>query len=152
MWNKRSEEDTRSRPSAQAQPAPARPEPSPIAASQRTDLPRPSAGPPAVLGKSTIVRGEIHSEEDLTIDGHVEGSIDMPGHRLTVGPTGKVEVDIVRAREVVIIGSLKGSIDATDKVLIRKDAQLVGDVQTVGIVIEDGAFFKGGIDIRRPKT
>jgi cytoskeletal protein CcmA (bactofilin family) len=69
-----------------------------------------------------------------------------------VGPTGKVEVDIVRAREVVIIGSLKGSIDATDKVLIRKDAQLVGDVQTVGIVIEDGAFFKGGIDIRRPKT
>ena len=112
---------------------------------------RPSTGPAAVLGKSMIVKGEIHSEEDLTIDGQVEGTIDMPGHRLTVGPTGKVEVDTVKAREVVVVGSLKGSIDASDKVLIRKDAQLVGDVQTAGIVIEDGAFFKGGIDIKRPK-
>ncbi len=98
-----------------------------------------------------IIRGEIHSEEDLTIDGEVQGSIAVPEHRLTIGATGKVEVDTVHAREVVVVGSLKGSIDATDKVLIRKDAQLVGDVQTAGIVIEDGAFFKGGIDIRRPK-
>ena len=98
-----------------------------------------------------IVKGEIHSEEDLIIEGQVEGSIDVPEHRLTVGATGRVEVNTIKAREVVVIGSLKGSIDATDKVLIRKDAQLVGDVQTAGIVIEDGAFFKGGIDIRRPK-
>jgi cytoskeletal protein CcmA (bactofilin family) len=99
-----------------------------------------------------IIKGEIHSQEDLTIDGQVQGSIDVPEHRLTIGPTGTVEVDTVKAREVVIIGSLKGSIDASDKVLIRKDAQLVGDVQTSGIVIEDGAYFKGGIDIRRPKV
>ncbi len=152
MWNKRSEEESRARPTTQPQqPAPARPEQVPTAASQRTEPSRSPAGPSAVLGKSMIVKGEIHSDEDLTIDGQVEGTIDMPGHRLTVGPTGKVEVDTVKAREVVIIGSLKGSIDATDKVLIRKDAQLVGDVQTVGIVIEDGAFFKGGIDIKRPK-
>ena len=98
-----------------------------------------------------IVKGEIHSKEDLIIEGQVEGSIDVPEHRLTVGATGKVEVNTIKAREVVVIGSLKGSIDATDKVLIRKDAHLVGDVQTAGIVIEDGAFFKGGIDIRRPK-
>ena len=98
-----------------------------------------------------IVKGEIHSQEDLIIEGQVEGSIDVPEHRLTVGATGRVEVNTIKAREVVVIGSLKGSIDATDKVLIRKDAQLVGDVQTAGIVIEDGAFFKGGIDIRRPK-
>lgn len=126
---------------------PVKPMQAPDAGSFRTDPPRPAA----VLGKNMIVKGEIHSEEDLTIDGQVTGSINVPEHRLTIGPTGKVEVDTVRAREVVIIGTLKGSIDATDKVLIRKDAQLVGDVQTTGIVIEDGAYFKGGIDIRRPK-
>ncbi len=98
-----------------------------------------------------IVKGEIHSEEDLTIDGEVDGAIDVPEHRVTIGATGKVTVNLVRAREVVVVGSLKGNIDASDKVLIRKDAQLIGDVQTVGIVIEDGAYFKGGIDIRRPK-
>ena len=152
MWNKRYDEDSRARPVSQPQPAaPPRPEPVLAPASPRTETSRPSAGPAAVLGKSMIVKGNIHSEEDLTIDGQVEGTIDMPGHRLTVGPTGKVEVDTVKAREVVVVGSLKGSIDASDKVLIRKDAQLVGDVQTVGIVIEDGAFFKGGIDIKRPK-
>ena len=151
MWNKRSEEDSRARPVTQPQSSvPAKPEPAPPASSQRTEPSRPSAGP-ALLGKSMIVKGEIHSEEDLTIDGQVEGTIDMPGHRLTVGATGKVRVDTVKAREVVVVGSLTGSIDASDKVLIRKDAQLVGDVQTVGIVIEDGAFFKGGIDIKRPK-
>ena len=148
MWNKRTEEDPRTRPATQPrQPAAPVPAPAPSAAGQRAEPSRPAA----VLGKSMVIKGEIHSEEDLTIDGQVQGSIDVPEHRLTIGATGKVEVDTVRAREVVVVGSLKGSIDATDKVLIRKDAQLVGDVQTAGIVIEDGAFFKGGIDIRRPK-
>lgn len=147
MWNKRVDEDPRVRPGSSPPANPVRPTAVPEPAGFRTEPPRPAA----VLGKSMIVKGQIHSEEDLTIDGQVTGSIDVPEHRLTIGPTGKVEVDTVKAREVVIIGSLKGSIDATDKVLIRKDAQLVGDVQTTGIVIEDGAYFKGGIDIRRPK-
>ncbi|MGI8744237.1 MAG: bactofilin family protein [Bryobacteraceae bacterium] len=148
MWNKRNEEDPRARATVTPEPAaPVRTTNAPAAASQRTEASR----PPAVLGKSMIVKGEIHSEEDLTIDGEVEGAIDVPEHRVTIGATGKVSVNLVRAREVVIVGSLKGSIDASDKVLIRKDAQLVGDVQTAGIVIEDGAYFKGGIDIRRPK-
>ncbi len=82
----------------------------------------------------------------------MEGSIDLADHRLTIGPNGKVTVDSVKAREVVVMGSLKGRVDALDKVFIKKDAQLVGDVQTAGIVIEDGAYFKGGIDIRKPPT
>jgi cytoskeletal protein CcmA (bactofilin family) len=104
----------------------------------------------AILGRNVSVIGEIFSEEDLTIDGDVEGSIDISNHRLTIGREGNVRVDHVKAREVVVLGSLKGSVDASEKVFIRKDAQMVGDVQTVGIVIEDGAYFKGGIDIRKP--
>jgi cytoskeletal protein CcmA (bactofilin family) len=119
------------RPTPSPSVNPVKPTQVPEAAGFRTDPPRPAA----VLGKSMIVKGEIHSEEDLTIDGQVTGSIDVPEHRLTIGPTGKVEVNTVKAREVVIIGSLKGSIDASDKILIRKDAQLVGDVQSTGIVI-----------------
>jgi cytoskeletal protein CcmA (bactofilin family) len=103
----------------------------------------------AVLGKGMVIIGNIHSEEDLTIDGEVEGTIDVPGHRLTIGASGKVEVDTITAKEVIVSGSLKGNINASDRVTIQKDARLVGDVQTAGIVIEDGAYFKGGIDIRR---
>jgi cytoskeletal protein CcmA (bactofilin family) len=108
-------------------------------------------GTPAVLGRNVSVKGQIISKEDLTIDGDMEGSVEVPENRLTIGPNGKVKVDSVKAREVVVLGSLQGSVEANDKVFIRKDAQLVGDVQTAGIVIEDGAYFKGGIDIRKPK-
>lgn len=110
------------------------------------ELPRSSA----MLGRGMIVKGEIHSQEDLVIDGQVEGTIDVPEHRVTIGASGKVTVNTIKAREVVVIGWLHGAIDASDKVLIRKDAELVGDVQTAGIIIEDGAYFKGGIDIKRP--
>ena len=128
MWNKRTDEDSEAGLAAIA------------------GLPRSSA----IFGRSMVVKGEIHSAEDLIIDGLVEGAIDVPEHKLTIGPTGKVTVNTVKAREVAVIGSLRGSVDASDKVLIRKDAELVGDVHTLGIVIEDGAYFKGGIDIRRP--
>lgn len=105
--------------------------------------------PPAVLGRNMMVRGEIHSDEDLTIDGQVQGTIHLPGHRLTVGPAGKVDIDIVNAHEVIVFGCLKGNLNAEGRVIIRKDAEVVGDIQTSGIVIEDGAYFKGGISIRQ---
>ena len=135
MWNKRSEEDPRQIPPPQA-PIPARiaEPPSPV----------------AVLGPSVIVKGEIHSGEDLTINGEVTGPVEIIGHRLTIGPNGSLQTNGVRAREVVVMGKMKGSVEATEKVYVRKDAQLVGDVLTAGIVIEDGGYFKGGIDIRKP--
>src|SRR5205085_10901765 len=106
-------------------------------------------GSSAVLGPNWVIKGNVHSEADLTIDGEVEGTIDVPGHRLTIGPSGKVAVDTMTANEVVVSGSVRGNIEASGRVTIRKDAKLVGDVQTAGVVIEDGAYFKGGIHIRR---
>jgi cytoskeletal protein CcmA (bactofilin family) len=105
-------------------------------------------GGQAVLGKSVIVKGQIYSREDLTIDGEVEGTVELQEHRLTVGPNGKVTAG-VKAREVVVLGTIHGNVETTDKIDIRKDAKLVGDIKTARVVIEDGAYFKGNIDIVR---
>ena len=140
MWNKRNEGDPR-QTAPPAGPLPVAQQPPP----RIVEPPRQVA----ILGPSVVVKGEIHSEEDLTIEGEVQGSVEAVGHRLTVGPTGNLQTSGVKAREVVVMGRMKGSVEATEKVYIRKDAQLVGDVQTAGIIIEDGAYFKGGIDIRK---
>jgi cytoskeletal protein CcmA (bactofilin family) len=142
MWNKRSEGE----PRQNAMAGPAAPQPVPVQAAPRIAEPY---RPVAILGPSVVVKGEIRSEEDLTIEGEVTGSVEAVGHRLTIGPTGNLQTSGVKARELVVMGKMKGSVEATEKVYIRKDAQLVGDVQTAGIVIEDGAYFKGGIDIRK---
>jgi cytoskeletal protein CcmA (bactofilin family) len=104
-----------------------------------------------VLGKSVIVKGQIFSREDLTIDGEVEGTVELQEHRLTVGPNGKVMASI-KAREIVVLGTIHGNVETTDKIDIRKEAKLVGDIKTSRIVIEDGAYFKGNIDIVRAET
>jgi cytoskeletal protein CcmA (bactofilin family) len=95
-----------------------------------------------------IVKGQIHGREDLTIDGEVEGTIELQEHRLTIGPNGKVSATI-KAREVVVLGTVHGNIETREKIEIRKEAKLVGDIRTARIVIEDGAYFKGSIDITR---
>lgn len=105
----------------------------------------------AVLGKSVNVKGQIYSREDLTIDGEVEGTVEMQEHRLTVGPNGKVLAS-VKAREIVVLGTIHGNVEVADKIDIRKDAKLVGDIKTARIVIEDGAYFKGSIDILKPEV
>ena len=105
----------------------------------------------AVLGKSVIVKGQIFSREDLTIDGEVEGTVELQEHRLTVGPNGKVVAGI-KAREVVVLGTIHGNVETTDKIDIRKDAKLLGDIKTARVVIEDGAYFKGNIDIVRAEV
>ena len=104
----------------------------------------------AVLGKSVMVKGQILSREDLTIDGEVEGTVEMQEHRLTIGPNGKVRAS-VKAREVIVLGTLHGNVETGDRIDIRKEAKLVGDIKTARIVIEDGAYFKGSIDIVRPE-
>jgi cytoskeletal protein CcmA (bactofilin family) len=110
------------------------------------DAPR---GGVAVLGKSVMVKGNIFSREDLTIDGEVEGTVELHEHRVTVGPNGRVTAS-VKAREIVVLGTIHGNVEATEKIDIRKDAKLVGDIKTARIVIEDGAYFKGSIDITKP--
>ncbi|HYL34309.1 MAG TPA: polymer-forming cytoskeletal protein, partial [Bryobacteraceae bacterium] len=98
-----------------------------------------------------MIKGQIFSREDLTIDGEVDGSVELHEHRLTVGPNGKLQAG-VKAREVVVLGTIHGNVEASDKIDIRKDARLVGDIKTARIVIEDGAYFKGSIDIVRPEA
>jgi len=104
----------------------------------------------ASIGKAVKISGQIYSQEDLYVDGDVEGSIELQENRLTIGPNGKVRCH-VKAREVVILGNVQGNVDASDKLEVRKDAWVVGDITTARIVIEDGAYFKGSIDIVEPE-
>ncbi len=106
-------------------------------------------GGSAALGKNVTVKGQIFAREDLTIDGEVEGTVECHEHRLTIGPNARVQAGL-KAREIIIHGSIHGNVDATDKIDIKKEAKLVGDIKTSRIVIEDGAYFKGSIDISKP--
>lgn len=106
---------------------------------------RPS-GAAASIGKSVMIKGQILSREDLYLDGELEGTVELQEHRLTIGPNGRVQAN-VKAREVVIIGIVQGNVEASDKVEIRKEAKLVGDIRTARVAIEDGAYFKGSIEI-----
>jgi cytoskeletal protein CcmA (bactofilin family) len=108
--------------------------------------PEPPRGAAASIGKSVVVKGQIMSREDLYLDGELEGTVELQEHRLTIGPNGRVSAN-VKAKEVVIIGMIQGNVEASDKIEIRKEAKLVGDIRTTRIVIEDGAYFKGSIDI-----
>ncbi len=104
-----------------------------------------------VLGKSVTIIGDIASGEDFTTDGNIKGLVNMPGARLTIGPNGTLDSRGITAREVVVSGTVHGNIEAGEKVLVHSNAELIGDVRTPGIVIEDGARFKGAIDIQTRK-
>jgi cytoskeletal protein CcmA (bactofilin family) len=115
------------------------------------ETPTGSSGGTATIGKAVMIKGQIFSREDLVIDGEMEGSVEAQEHRVTIGPNGKVHAG-VKAREIVILGAIQGNVEATEKIDIRKDARLVGDIKTARIVIEDGAYFKGSIDITKGET
>ena len=100
------------------------------------------------MERGLFIKGEITGSESLYIDGKIEGTINLPGNRLTVGRNGQVNAAI-NAREIVVLGKVKGNVTATDRVDIRAEGSLTGDVAAARISIEDGAFFKGGIDIKK---
>jgi len=108
--------------------------------------PEPDTRGSASIGKAVKINGQIFSKEDLYVDGDVEGTIELAENKLTIGPSGRVQAGI-KAREVVVLGAIQGNVEAMDRLDIRKDAKLVGDIKTARIVIEDGAYFKGSIDI-----
>jgi len=132
-------------------PEPSRPAPPPSPSFEAPARPQPAAptGEQATIGKGLFIKGEITGSESLFIDGKVEGSISIPGNRVTVGRNGQVAANI-SAREIVVLGKVRGNVSATDRVDIRAEGSLSGDVAAARISIEDGAFFKGGIDIRKP--
>ena len=102
----------------------------------------------AHIGKSVLIRGELSGSEDLFIDGQVEGTIDLREHNLSVGPNGQIHANVT-AKEVIILGAVKGDILAADRVEIKKSGSLRGDLVAARVVIEDGAYFKGSIDIQK---
>jgi len=155
VWNKQRREEEPSRPlnTNTIRPTPSAP---PVEAKKEATTlssmpvgrvePETSRGGSATIGKAVKIAGQIYSREDLYVDGDVEGTIELMDHKLTIGPNGKVHAG-VKAREVVALGVIQGNVEASERIEIRKDAKLVGDIKTARIVIEDGAYFKGSIDI-----
>jgi cytoskeletal protein CcmA (bactofilin family) len=138
MW-KRKEDEEAEGPVTRAQSSSGRPEPPRMTA--------PVSGS-AHIGRSVFIKGELSGSEDLYIDGNVEGNIELPGSNLMVGPNGRVRAGI-RARGVIIEGKVDGDIEATERVELRKTAVLMGSIVTQRVSIEDGAYFKGGVDVKR---
>ena len=150
MWKPTNQPATPGRPAEPERSA--TPAPTPTAPAVSETAPRPVAtttgSDQATIGKSLVIKGEVSGSESLYIDGRVEGSINLSGNRVTVGRNGVVAANI-SAREIVVLGKVRGNLTATDRVDIRSDGSLTGDVVAARISIEDGAFFKGGIDIRK---
>jgi len=140
MWGK--QEDT----NAPAQKAPA------TASAPMATPPAPSVSDgvsrATVFGQSMRIVGEVSSDEELHLNGELEGKLTLQ-NKLTIGPNSKVKANI-KAKEIVVFGTVHGNVEAENRIALRTGATIVGDIKTAGIVIEDGAYFKGGIDISRP--
>src|SRR6202790_289234 len=158
MWKPTNQPNTPGRPAEPERPTMSTPSaPASMANEQPTVGPRPATSPSssttttadqATIGKSLVIKGEVTGSESLYIDGRVEGSISLAGNRVTIGRNGVVAANI-NAREIVVLGKVRGNLTASDRVDIRSDGSLTGDVVAARISIEDGAYFKGGIDIRK---
>ena len=151
MWGRRPNNES-------AQDSPSRKHPEPAAAQPRANTPRPAVhaarprpaeAPESRLGKRLTFRGEITGTEDLQVDGDFHGKIELKDNCLTIGPNARVDAD-VHALSIYIAGRLKGNVQAPERIELRKTGSLEGDVVTAGIVIEEGAIFRGSIDIVRP--
>ncbi len=145
MWNRsKREEEAQLK---QAPPEPAREAiPTSTYPTRRVDEATTRAA--AVIGKTIVVKGTVSGKEDLLVDGRLEGDIDLPENRLTVGPGGHIEGKI-RAREIVVYGVVQGNLEASERAEIRKNAKVIGDLKTCRPVIEDEAYFKGNVETIR---
>ena len=150
MWNKRNDEpmpQQQREPIRMPAPTPAAPSSAPTSAPAVTmSAPRQSA----VIGPSMTIKGEIRAREELLVDGDVEGTLESHSV-ITVGPNGKVRGNI-KARQASIFGSVRGNVEVVEKIAIREQGSLIGDIKGAGISIDDGAYFKGSIDIIRPEA
>jgi len=155
MWKPTNQPTTPGRPAEPERPTMSTPSAPSMMANEPAVAPRPTASATvtttadqATIGKSLVIKGEVTGSESLYIDGRVEGSINLAGNRVTIGRNGVVAANI-NAREIVVLGKVRGNLTASDRVDIRSDGSLTGDVIAARISIEDGAYFKGGIDIRK---
>lgn len=159
MWGRKEDtpDNAPSSPSSTSEAPGARP---PVRATPVASTPPASAAAPvkapdrggrsqAQIGKSLKITGTISGREDLYVDGEIEGTIELEENSLTIGPNGNVSAD-VKARDITVLGRLQGNVKAGERIEIRKTGSLEGDLTTSRIVIEDGAIFRGSIDIAKP--
>ena len=100
------------------------------------------------IGKSVVIKGELNGSEDLTIEGHVEGTIQLKEHVLTIGPNGKIKAQVF-AKSVIVLGEVTGNVTASDKVDIRDNGSVDGDIISPRVAIAEGAHFRGSVDMQR---
>jgi len=100
------------------------------------------------IGKSVVIKGELNGSEDLTIEGHVEGTIQLKDHVLTIGPNGKIKAQVF-AKAVIVLGEVNGNVTATEKVDIRDGGSVDGDIISPRVAIAEGAHFRGSVDMQR---
>ena len=112
---------------------------------------RPLDGEVVNIGKSVIIKGELSGSEDLTIEGKVEGEVELPDHLLTIGPNGRINAEIF-AKSVVVMGKVTGNITASEKINIRENGTVEGDIVAPTIAISEGAQFRGSIDMQAHKV
>jgi len=146
MWKSRPDEKSASVPPAQPSLTPSPAVTSAVPAKETIKSSDPFRVDAAHIGKSVLIKGELSGSEDLYLDGEVEGTIELREHSLVIGPNGRIRANIV-ARELILHGKVEGNVQAGERVELKKSSTLLGDVSTQRVVIEDGAFFKGAIDI-----
>ncbi|MEQ1758967.1 MAG: polymer-forming cytoskeletal protein [Vicinamibacterales bacterium] len=135
-----------------ANPTPAAPAPitqpaATVAAPQPMET-RPMSRDVVNIGKSVVIKGELAGSEDLTIEGHVEGKIELKDHVLTIGPNGKIKAQVY-AKAVIVLGEVTGNVAATEKVDIRDGGSVDGDIISPRVAIAEGAHFRGSVDMQR---
>jgi len=144
MWKR----DESVKPAAAPAPTPAAAPSAPVAAAPSAE-PRAQLGRDMVnIGKSVVIKGELSGSEDLTIEGHVEGRIDLKDNVLTIGPNGKIKAEVF-AKAVVVLGEVTGNVTASEKVDIRDNGSVDGDIASPRVAIAEGAHFRGSVDMQR---
>jgi cytoskeletal protein CcmA (bactofilin family) len=144
MWKR---DEAVRQPAVPAQDAAAAPAPAAATQATRQDVTTSQIGRDVVnIGKSVVIKGELNGSEDLTIEGHVEGKIELRDHVLTIGPNGKIKAQLF-AKSVVVLGEVIGDVSATEKVDIRENGSVEGDSTSPRVAIAEGAHFRGSVDM-----
>jgi len=145
MWKR----DEAVKPTSQPTPA------APVASNVQPSMPAaPQAEPRRIerdlvnIGKSVVIKGELSGSEDLTIEGHVEGKIELKDHLLTIGPNGRIKAQVF-AKAVIVLGEVNGNVTASEKVDIRDGGSVDGDIISPRVAIAEGAHFRGSVDMQR---
>lgn len=153
MWKR--DESVKPTPAQPIAGAPAAPATAPAAAAPsgaRPDTePRQMGREMVHIGKSVVIKGELNGSEDLTIEGHVEGKIELRDHVLTIGPNGKIKAQVF-AKAVIVLGEVNGNVTATEKVDIRENGAVDGDIVAPRVAIAEGAHFRGSVDMNASKA